>query len=113
MKSMTLFIEDRSSRLVRQPPATVALDGAALALELFEMGPDILRCRRHERGRETIIDGFDDRRHGVPSSLERVDHLRFSQSAVFEIAPQQGIRVWNLRSMCREKARRRQRQQPF
>src|SRR5580765_4897016 len=114
MKSMTLFIGGRSSRVIwRDRPPPVQLSGATFTPELLEMGVDVLRGRRHERRRESIIDGFDNRRHAVASGREGSHYLGFAHSAVGYVIVQQRPRMADVRAVRGPEVRRRQRQQTF
>src|SRR3954470_12029298 len=104
MKSMTL--STRYSVDLLQAPSAVVVGGAPFPLQLLQMGTHVFLRGRHERGRETIIDGFSDRLHGGVSALQRIEHLLFALKAMRDVAGEDRLRVVNRRTVRREQQSR-------
>ena len=63
------------------------VDAATLALQLFEMRAHVFARRRHQRRRETIIDGFGNRLHGrVAGAAARRSPAARACAAMLEVA---------------------------
>ena len=62
-------------------PSAVVVECRRSALQLLEVGADVFARGSHQRGVETIIDGFGDRLHRRVPGRERGDDLPFAQCA--------------------------------
>src|SRR5437870_3412897 len=110
MKSMTLFISAPALHSTSQCPPAAMLDGPTLVPELLEMRAHVLARRRHERRRETIIDGFDNRGHAVASPGQRINHLSLAHAPMIDVAAQERFWISHHRAMRGQETSRRQRQ---
>src|SRR5439155_10606504 len=94
-----------------QSPSLVRVRRTTLLLQFFEVRAHIFLSRRHQRRRETIIDGFGDGLHGRVSGTQGGEDLTLALQSMLDVPGERTRWIVDRRSVRRQQAFRVERLQ--